>query len=409
MVSSSLSRTRTTAWMVWAIASVFYAYQYILRVMPSIMLNDILQQFQIDAAAFGQFSGVYYIGYSLMHLPIGLMLDRFGPRKVMSGCILLTGVGLLPLVFAEHWAYPIVGRILVGMGSSAAILGVFKIIRMTFSEKRFPRMLSFSVTIGLIGAIYGGAPVSFMRDAFGFQTVALIFAGAAILLASATYWIVPDLNSPVRSSVISDVKAVLRNRRVVLTCLFAGLMVGPLEGFADVWGTTFLKKVYGFDGTAAASLPSLIFIGMCFGAPVLTWIGDRIGNYLTAIIGAGAAMAAVFFAMLAFPIGPGMLAACFVLVGVCCAYQILAIYKASTYVGGEAAGLTTALANMIIMMFGYAFHTIIGALVQTMGGADHPQALACGIAVIPICLAAGIGGFVYLHIKEQRKYVEEIE
>ena len=126
------------AWTVWVIASVFYAYQYILRVMPNIMLDDIMQQFHIGAATFGQFSGVYYIGYSLMHLPIGMMLDRFGPRKIMPVCILLTVAGLLPLIFADHWIYPIVGRFLIGMGSSAAILGVFKIVRMTFSEKRFP-------------------------------------------------------------------------------------------------------------------------------------------------------------------------------------------------------------------------------------------------------------------------------
>ncbi len=72
---SFLSKSRMIAWMIWVIASIFYAYQYILRVMPSILLNDILQQFHIDAATFGQFSGVYYIGYSLMHLPIGIMLD----------------------------------------------------------------------------------------------------------------------------------------------------------------------------------------------------------------------------------------------------------------------------------------------------------------------------------------------
>ena len=56
-----------------------------------------------------------------MHLPIGIMLDRYGPRKVMTGCILLTIIGLLPLIFADHWIYPIIGRVLIGMGSSAAI------------------------------------------------------------------------------------------------------------------------------------------------------------------------------------------------------------------------------------------------------------------------------------------------
>src|SRR5205085_4252833 len=113
-----MSSSRMVAWTIWIIASIFYAYQYILRVMPNIMLDDIMQQFHIDAATFGQFSGIYYIGYSLMHLPIGIMLDRFGPRKVMTGCILLAVAGLLPLIFADHWLFPIAGRLLIGMGSS---------------------------------------------------------------------------------------------------------------------------------------------------------------------------------------------------------------------------------------------------------------------------------------------------
>ncbi|MDP3640890.1 MAG: MFS transporter, partial [Alphaproteobacteria bacterium] len=99
-------------WTMWVVASIFYAYQYVLRVMPNIMLNDIMMQFNLNEASFGQFSGVYYIGYSLMHLPIGIMLDRYGPRKVMTACILMTVVGLLPIIFSEHWVFPIMGRAL---------------------------------------------------------------------------------------------------------------------------------------------------------------------------------------------------------------------------------------------------------------------------------------------------------
>ena len=398
-----MSSSRMIAWMVWIVASVFYAYQYILRVMPNIMLDDIMQQFHIDAATFGQFSGVYYIGYSLMHLPIGIMLDRFGPRKVMSACILLAVVGLLPLIFASHWMFPIIGRLLIGIGSSAAILGLFKIIRMTFSEERFPRMLSFSVTIGLIGAIYGGGPVSYMREVWGYQAVVEFFAVMGIALACATYWIVPDMKSTQQASVSSDIKQVLSNSRVIWSCIFAGLMVGPLEGFADVWGSAFLKQVYGFDATLAASLPSMIFIGMCFGAPVLSLVAEKMGNYLVAIITAGLLMAASFFAMLIWQLAPEVLSICFVLIGVCCAYQILAIYQASTYVTEQVAGLTTAVANMIIMIFGYAFHTTIGSTISAMGGANHSHALVYGVSVIPLALCVGTMGFALLFILEKSK------
>lgn len=402
-MNSLPSNSRTIAWAIWIIASIFYAYQYILRVMPNILLNDIMQQFNIGAATFGQFSGVYYIGYSLMHLPIGIMLDRYGPKKIMTICILFTVIGLMPLLFASHWVYPIAGRFLIGLGSSAAILGVFKIIRMTFKEGLFPRMLSLSVTIGLIGAIYGGGPMSYMREVFGYQTVIQLFAALGLLLAIVTYWIVPDMKSASEGTVVSDIKEVLSNKRVIWSCIFAGMMVGPLEGFADVWGTVFLKQVYGFDGALAASIPSMIFIGMCFGAPLLSLIADRVGSYLATIIGAGATMAICFFLLLFWQVASGVLTMSFILVGICSAYQILAIYKASTYVREQVAGLTTAVANMIIMIFGYVFHASIGGIINFMGGPDISHALVYGVAVIPIALCLGTGGFVLLFYAPEKK------
>lgn len=400
-MTSSYSKPRMIAWVIWLVTSLFYAYQYILRVMPNIMLQDIMQQFHINASAFGQFSGVYYIGYSLLHLPVGILLDRFGPKKVMSSCILLTVIGMTPLLFANHWAYPVAGRFLIGLGSSAAILGLFKVIRITFSEKRFSHMLSFSVMIGLLGAIYGGGPISYMRDLFGYQTVIQILSLLGITLAAITYWIVPNMENSSQESVVANIREVLSNRRVLFTCICAGLMVGPLEGFADVWSTAFLKQVYDFDGTIAASLPSIIFIGMCFGAPLLNFIAEKIKNHLITIIGAGILMVTLFTCLLTWLLSPKTVTVSFILIGMCCAYQILAIYKASTYVRAEVAGLTTAVANMIIMIFGYAFHTTMGGLINSFGGISSSSALSYGVTVVPIALFLGTLGFIFLSIKEK--------
>lgn len=398
-----MSKSRTVAWSIWVIASIFYAYQYILRVMPNIMLPDIIRQFSIDEALFGQFSGVYYIGYSLMHLPIGIMLDRYGPKKVMSGCIVLTVIGLLPIIFAENWIYPLMGRALIGIGSSAAILGTFKIIRMTFKEQHFTRMLSFSVTIGLMGAIYGGAPVNYMCLTLGYKMVVEIFAGLGLILAIITYLIVPQMESSHQTTVISDIKTVFTNTKVLLMCFFSGLMVGPLEGFADVWGTTFFKKVYLFDETVSSYLPSMMFIGMCFGAPVLSLIAEKTGSYLGSIIGAGIVMLMVFIALLAKVLTIDTITVSFILVGICCAYQILAIYKASTYVPEHVAGLTTAVANMIIMSFGYFFHSAIGFVIQWFGGTNSAQSFIYGIGIIPVTLFIGTVGFMIIAIYDQQK------
>lgn len=395
-----MSTSRGVAWSVWFIAAIFYAYQYVLRVMPNIMLNDIMAQFSIDAAIFGQFSGAYYIGYCFMHLPIGIMLDRFGPKKVMTGCILLTVVGLCPIIFAEHWAYPVVGRVLIGIGSSAAILSTFKIIRMMFNEQHFSRMLSFSVTIGLIGAIYGGVPVSYMCESYGHQTVVKIFALLGLGFAFLTYCMVPEIESKTNTTILSDIKTVFTNRKVILICGLAGLMVGPMEGFADAWGSEYLKQVYHFDSNQANYLTSMIYIGMCF-APVLSRIAEKTRHYFGTIFGAGIVMLIAFILLIAEQLNASTISIGLFIVGICCAYQILAIYKASTYVPEHVAGLTTAVANMIIMSFGYVFHSTIGLIIKLFDGSTEMVSYSYGISIIPITLGIGALGFLWIAYSER--------
>lgn len=395
--------SKNIVWFAWITASVFYAYQYILRVMPNIMLNDIVQQFHISPVVFGQFAGIYYIGYAAFHLPIGILLDRIGPRKVMTGCILLTVIGLLPIIFASEWIYPLCGRVLIGIGSSAAILSTFKIIRMTFSAQRFTRMLSISVTIGLIGAIYGGGPVSYLCNTLGYKTVVALFVGLGLALAALSYCLVPEIEVIKNKSVLADIKTVLSNHKVVFTCLAAGLMVGPLEGFADVWGSSFLEHVYGLSNKTASYLPSMIFIGMCFGGPFLSLIAERTNRYLGVIIAAGCIMFLVFLALILQWFNVDGITVGFLLVGVCSAYQILAIYKASTYVPDQVAGLTTAVANMLIMSFGYVFHTGIGVIVDIYGGIQSTQAFIYGIGFIPLTLALGTLGFAWVAYSDRER------
>lgn len=393
---------RLLAYSLWMVGSLFYAYQYILRVMPNIMMSDITHQFNIGTVLFGQFSGVYYLGYSLLHLPVGIMLDRYGPKKIMTLCIMLTVVGLLPLLFAEHWIYPLVGRALIGVGSSAAILGVFKIIRMGFQERYFSRMLSFSVMIGLMGAVYGGGPVSYLCTLWGYKGVIQLFIIIGSFLAILTYFIVPQTKISKESvSIFADVKTIFTHRTILLLCCFAGCMLGPLEGFADVWGSRFFFQIYELDKSVSNYLPSLIFIGMCFGAPILSFIAEKTNYYLGTISTAGFIMCLFFVLMILGKLTVNEINLGLLLVGLCCAYQILVLYKVSTYVPERLAGLATAVANMIIMIFGYGFHSMIGFIINVYGGIHVHEAFIYGISVIPAGLLLGGMGFFIIAYQDQ--------
>ena len=102
---------RFLPWVVWFLATFFYIFQYVLRVSPSIMMQGILEKYHLHAYQFGAFSGAYYLGYAVMHIPIGLLLDRVGPKKVISLSILnyrrLLELRYFRTIFSGGW---LIGR-----------------------------------------------------------------------------------------------------------------------------------------------------------------------------------------------------------------------------------------------------------------------------------------------------------
>lgn len=396
-------------WIMWLLASLFYAYQYILRVLPNIMMEDIMSKFHIDASIFGQFSGFYYVGYAGAHIPIGILLDRLGPKSILPICVVLTVLGLAPLIYTDLWIFPSIGRALIGIGSSGAILGVFKIIRLVFPETRFTRMLGIAVTIGLLGAIYGGEPVNYLLGVFGWEIALHGIGLIGIVLALFLYFLTPALKGKkgFKGNVWHDVKEVLSNKMVLVICILGGFMVGPLEGFADVWGTEYLKLAYELPDTIASSLPSFIFLGMCFGAPFLSYAADRWHAYYGVITLSAFVMAFGFLLIFFGHLSVTFWGIIFFIIGIFCAYQIPVIYKASSYVSEKAMGLTTACANMIIMIFGYIFHGSIGRLMDVFwqGNMAHgmrvylPSSYMKALLIIPIGLILGGIGFWYLKHK----------
>lgn len=392
------------AWLMWAAAALFYAYQYVLRVIPNILMPDLINHFQTTSAEFGQFAGLYYIGYAGAHIPLGIWLDRKNPKIVIPACIIITILGVLPLLFSNQIIIANMGRLVMGIGSSGAILGAFKVIRLGFAENHFNRMLGLCVTIGLIGALYGGLPISYMLVSSSWQTVITIICWIGVALAVTTYFVIPStyVKSEHSKNIWHDVKQVLTNKTVLLVCICSGLMVGPLEGFADVWGASFLQSVYKIDVSYASGITSLIFLGMCIGSSGLTYIADKLQKHIPIIILCGLFMALAFVYMLSAQAPYAVLSPLFIVIGICCAYQIISIYVASTFVNEKFVGITTAVANMIIMTFGYFFHSTIGVAMgkHQVDGTFLPEQYKLGLAVIPISLVVACIGFYHIDRKK---------
>lgn len=409
----------------WLFPLLFFAYQFILRLWPSLMMQQIMQQFAIDATSFGILASVYYYGYSGAQIPLAILLDRYGPRHIVFICALSCGFATLIFSYTNSWYFALLGRLLVGVGSAVGFLGVSKVISQWFAKDNYARMIGFTFTIGLMGAIYGGKPVSILVESYSWQKVAAVLACLSIFLGGLTYCFLRSpnraLGHPSQGETsdgktapfqFSDFKKLLSSPTIWLLAIANLLMVGSLEGFADVWGVPYLMTAHSLDKSSAAELISMTFVGMLFGGPLLALLSKRFGNYKVIFL-CGVGMALIFLQLIFNTTYHWLTIASLIFCGgMMCCYQVLVFAAGADLVSPQRLGVTIAFLNSINMLGGSFFHTLIGIAMDafwtgTTGDDGVRQytleSYKAALMIIPICSIAGAGIICFLGFKTRRE------
>ncbi len=398
--------------LMWLIPLSFFAFQFILRLWPGLMMQQIMNQFSIDASHFGLLAAFYYYGYSSMQIPVAMLLDRFNPRIIVFSFAVLCGLATLLFTYTTEFSMALISRFFIGVGSSVGFLGVSKIVSEWFSRKNYSRMIGFSFTFGLMGAIYGGKPLSILISTYHWQNIALVLALISISIGCVAVLV---LRSPTETSKLSPQKYRLNNFRAILSSKVVWylaianlLMVGALEGFADVWGVPYLMKAYDFSKAESAGIISFIFLGMLFGGPLLAFFSKRFGNF-TIISAAGLGMSLAFICLLlGVTHNTVMLSSLFFGVGLLCCYQVIVFSAGANIVAPENLGVTVAFLNCINMLGGSFFHTCIGRIMDYFWtGTLNSEGLRTydlevyryALSIIPLCSIIGATLVCYVGIK----------
>ena len=383
---------------VWLLLSFFYAYQFTLRVIPAVSVNELMVRFGLDAAQFGTFCSVYYIGYTAASIPLSIAIDRYNARMVIVLTVVMVCCGIACLM-TDSWYLAIIGRIITGVGSTGAILGVLKVISIYFEPRQQSKMLGISVTIGLLGGIYGGKPLAILIEKIGFDATIALFVMIGSGIAVATYLLLPkkfpgnagdDLTI---STILSDIKKIFQNKALILLAIAGGLMVGPMEGFVDGWSVITLKSIHNWSDSDAALAPSTLFFGMCIGASVIGILIEKTQRYYTTI-GICSILMMFGFSWILWGNSENMqfMFAVLFLIGVASAYQIVVMCKAGLLVSARLVTTGTAITNMIVMIFGSIYHAIIGNLITANNtltdGLYSIDAIKSGI--IPLIIGLGV-------------------
>jgi MFS family permease len=255
------------------------------------------------------------------------------------------------------------------VGSSVGFLGTAKVISQWFDAKNYGRMLGITFSFGLLGAVYGGKPVANWIHLTHWESVldSIACVGLGIGMLAMVFLRKSGPHESTRTQPqLADLWQVISDKKLILLGLCNLLMVGALEGFADVWGVPYLMKAYGIEKGTAALLTSTVFIGMLFGGPLLALIAEKTLGFLKTASFSGVLIALLMLTILFVlqDYSSSILMTLMFLLGILCCYQVLILTVGSRICPPALLGITTAFLNCINMLGGAFFHGSIGLLLD---------------------------------------------
>ena len=255
-----------------------YFLSYFLRSTNAVIAEDLTRDLSLTASQLGLMTSLFFAAFAAAQLPIGSLLDRYGPRWMTPLLMLFAVLGSLVFGFGESFTALAIGRTLIGLGVAGILMGALKSFSGWFSPDSFARVSSLYLSLGSLGALTAATPLALLSASFGWRSV--FFGGAAVILLSALLilWLGRDAPTTVEQTgeqgSFADIFRSLAFWRVA--CLNFAL-VGSLFAYQSLWAGPFLSDVLGLSSVAVGNLLLVLSGGITLGYFVAGFLGERFG------------------------------------------------------------------------------------------------------------------------------------
>lgn len=258
---------------------------YLYRSVNAVIAPDLIRDIGVDAANLGLLSSAYFIAFAAFQIPLGIILDRKGPRKVEAALLLFATVGAVVFALSDNLVNLIIGRALIGFGVSACLMASFKAFVDWFPKERIPLANGAIMMSGGLGALTATMPIEYALQFTDWRGVFLGFAAVTLLAAVMIYFIVPerplDKKRPGDSTLRDQISGLLDVIKDPLFLRYVPISVtsqGSMLVIQSLWIGPWLRDVGGLSRAEAAS--HLFIMAAALAGGFLSWgvIGDRLGR-----------------------------------------------------------------------------------------------------------------------------------
>lgn len=396
--------TTAAAWVIWGCAALFYLYEYVLRVSPSVMTQELMRDFGVTSTALGVLASFYYYAYVPLQIPCGVIVDRLGARRVVTFSAVLCAVGSYIFAESDNLFIAQVARFMIGAGSACAYLSCMKVTADWFPPHKFALISGITMMMGTLGGTFGGLPFAILVNSMGWRSAMLLAAAVGIVVVVTSWLIirdrrkeeVPETSAIGNNGLLDGLKVIARNPQSWLIGIYGGLMYVPLSAFAELWGVPYLMKIHNINNEDASLASAMIFIGMALGCPFGAALSNKIRSRLKVMSWSALSTLMVFSFVIYAPKLPLSLTfGLLFLAGLLCGGQILYFASAKEINPPSYSATTIGFTNALVMISGVIFQPLLGKILDlAWDGAiaadgtpiysthDYQQALT----TVPCCL-----------------------
>jgi predicted MFS family arabinose efflux permease len=389
-----------------------YFISYLYRVVNAVIAPDLIADAGVDPSALGLLTATYFIAFASFQLPLGVLLDRFGPRKVEAVLLIFAALGALIFAKAENLTGLIIGRAFIGFGVSACLMAAFKAYTLWFDREKWPIVNGFQMAAGGLGALAATSPV---EASLQFTDWRGVFMGLALLTLStaiAVFFIVPEKRSTSTGESLQNqfrgIREVFTSKKFRQTAPFTTMSQAAFLAIQGLWAGPWLTHVAGFERTEVAGVLFWIAVAMIAGFITLGTIAGRLSKHGISVAATAVTCMTLFmFVQLLLIFGP--ISWCFpvwISFGFLGTSGIIAYSALSQSFPVYLSGRVTTALNLLVFIAAFAGQWAIGAIIDFFTHGDKilsPEGFKAGFLLLLIFEFAGFILYVFIGRKHNVK------
>ena len=254
-----------------------YYLAFLFRNINATIAGSLTAEFGLAAGDLGLLTSVYYLTFAAAQIPVGILLDRCGPRRVQSVVLCAAALGAALFAISDNYLLLLSGRALIGLGVAAALTAGMKALVVWFPRERVPLLNGVMVTLGAMGALTATLPADFLIGSIGwrgfFELLAIVSAGCALVV----YLVVPEAPAvTLEGEPANGLRTIYADPRFWRLAPLSATCIGTAWALQGLWAAPWLSDVEGLDRAGLLRYLFVMAIALSLGALLLGITADRL-------------------------------------------------------------------------------------------------------------------------------------